>query len=156
MIRIIDTKYMSQVSKNKLNNKVYEKIFSLFPNFLYRMTSRGKQSELIDSFFTRTEKIVLAKRVAIAFMLVKGYDYRQISSKIKVSTSTIIKVADSLRSHPSSIKKELELIASEDSFKEFLNSIGYQLAKLLPPKSGNWSSWRGRIEKDRRDNEIPI
>jgi len=156
MIRIIDTRNMSQVSKNQLNNKVYEKIFSLFPKFLYRMTSRGKQSELIDSFFTRTEKIVLAKRVAIAFMLVKGYDYRQISSKIKVSTSTILKVADSLKSHPTSIKKELELIATEDAFVGFLNSIGYQLAKLLPPKGGNWSSWRGRIEKERRDTEIPI
>jgi len=147
---------MSQVSKNRLNDKVYEKIFSLFPKFLYRMTSRGKQSELIDSFFTRTEKIVLAKRIAIAFMLVKGYNYRQISSKIKVSTSTILKVADSLKSHQTSIKKELELIATEDSFVEFLNSIGYQLVKLLPPKGGNWSTWRGRIEKERRDAEIPL
>ena len=147
---------MSQVSKNKLNDKVYEKIFSLFPKFLYRMTSQGKQSELIDSFFTRTEKIILAKRVAIAFMLVKGYDYRQISSRIKVSTSTILKVADTLKSHPTSVKKELELIATEDAFVEFLGSIGYQVSKILPPKSGNWSAWRGRIEQENRDTKNPF
>ncbi len=147
---------MSQVSKNQLSNKVYEKIFSLFPRFLYKMTSKGKQSELVNAFFTRTEKIVFAKRIAIAFMLTKGYSYRQISTKIKVSTSTIIKIADSVKNNESTVKKELELIATEDSFVEFLNSIDYQLAKLLPPKGGNWSSWRGRIEKERRDNEIPI
>lgn len=147
---------MSQVSKNKLSNKVYEKIFSLFPKFLYRMTSRGKQSELIDSFFTRTEKIVLAKRIAIAFMLVKGYEYRQISSRIKVSTSTILKVSEALKNNPTSVRKELELIASEDAFVEFLDSIGYLLAKALPPKGGNWSSWRGRIEKERSDTKSSI
>jgi len=147
---------MSQVSKNKLNNKVYEKIFTLFPQFLYQMTSHGKQTDLIDSFFTRTEKIVFAKRIAIAFMLVKGYDYRQISSKLKVSTSTILKVSDSLRDHPTSVKRELELIAKEDAFVEFLNSLGYNLAKILPPKGGNWSVWRRNLEQEKRDSKIPI
>ncbi|PIS18098.1 hypothetical protein COW38_01815 [Candidatus Collierbacteria bacterium CG17_big_fil_post_rev_8_21_14_2_50_45_7] len=146
---------MSQVSKNKINNKVYEKIFSLFPRFLFKMTSKGKQSELVDVFFTRTEKIVLAKRIAIAFMLVKGYSYRQISDKIKVSTSTILKIADSITSKQS-IEEELKLIDAEDAFADFLNAIDYHVAKLLPPKGGNWSSWRGRIEKEKRDLENPI
>lgn len=147
---------MSQVSKNQLSNKIYEKIFLLFPQFLYRMTSKGKQSELVDTFFTRTEKIVFAKRIAIAFMLVKGYSYRIISQKIKVSTSTIIKIADAIKSNNKTVTKELELIAREDSFIEFLNNIGYNLIKMLPPKGGNWSTWRGRIERDKRESEIPI
>ncbi|MFZ2200160.1 MAG: Trp family transcriptional regulator [Microgenomates group bacterium] len=146
---------MSQVSKNKLNTKVYEKIFTLFPKFLYRMTSHGRQSDLIESFFTRTEKIVIAKRVAIAFMLSKGYSYRQISSKIKVSTSSIVKIADVI-SKNTAVVKELELIASEESFLDFLNTIGYNTAKLLPPRGGNWSAWRGRIEKEKRDLENPF
>ncbi len=144
---------MSQVSKYKLNNKIYDKIFSLFPQFLYRMTSRGKQSLLVDAFFTKTEKIVIAKRVAIAFMLVKGYKYDQIVGKIKVSHGTIAKIADSLKSHSAVITKEFESIAKEDAFVQFLNVVGYQVTKLLPPKGGNWSAWRGRIEKDKREGE---
>lgn len=147
---------MAQVSKNKVNNKVYERIFSLFPQFLYRMTSKGKQGELVNAFFTSTEKVVFAKRIAIAFMLVKGYDYRQISTKIKVSTSTIGRIANVIKSNDVSIKAELGAIASEDAFVEFLSAIDYQIAKLLPPKGGNWSSWRGKIEKEKRDSEIPI
>lgn len=146
---------MSQVSKNKLNSSVYEKIFSLFPQFLSRMTSIGNQSVLINSFFTRTEKIVFAKRIAIAFMLVKGYSYRQISGKIKVSTSTILKIADSI-SNNISVKKELDIIAKEESFKEFLNSIGYKLTTILPPKGGNWSAWRSRIEKEKNKLQNPF
>lgn len=144
---------MSQVSKYKLNNKIYDKIFSLFPQFLYRMTSRGNQGVLVDAFFTKTEKIVIAKRVAIAFMLVKGYKYDQIVNKIKVSHGTIAKIADSLKSHSVVITKEFESIAKEDAFAQFLNAVGYQVTKLLPPKGGNWSAWRGRIEQDKREGE---
>jgi len=148
---------MSQVSKNKLNNKVYERIFSLFPQFLHRMVVKNKQSIVIDAFFTRTEKIVFSKRIAIAFMLVKGYNYRQISAKIKVSTSTILKIADCLRnSNDDSIVHELELIAKEDAFIEFLGAIDYKISKLLPPKSGNWSVWRGRIEKAKASKQVKI
>lgn len=147
---------MSQVSKYQLSNKIYTKIFSLFPKFLYRMTTKGKQSELVDAFFTRTEKVVIAKRVAIAFMLVKGYKYDQIVGKIKVSHGTVAKIADSLKSHDGSIAQELGKISKEESFIEFLDAIGYQVSKLLPPKGGNWSAWRGRIEKEKRDSEIPF
>jgi hypothetical protein len=98
---------------------------------------------------------VFAKRIAIAFMLVKGYSYRQISGKIKVSTSTILKIADSI-SNNISVKKELDIIAKEESFKEFLNSIGYKLTTILPPKGGNWSAWRSRIEKEKNKLQNPF
>lgn len=120
------------------------------------MTSKGKQNELVDAFFTRTEKIVIAKRIAIGFMLVKGYKYDQIVSKIKVSHGTIAKIADSLKNHSEAITKELEGIAKEDAFTQFLDAIGYQVAKLIPPKGRNWSVWRGRIEKEKRESEIPF
>lgn len=144
---------MTQVSKYKLNKKVYEKIFSLFPQFLYRMTNKGKQGVLVESFFTNTEKIVFAKRIAIAFMLVKGYKYDQIVNKIKVSHGTVAKIADALKVNGDVIVKELENISKEEAFMEFLNSIGYQLTVMLPPKGGNWSAWRTRIEQERSDSK---
>lgn len=147
---------MSQVSKNQLNNKIYEQIFLLFPKFLYRMSKKGHENDLINAFFTHTEKIVFAKRIAIAFMLNKGYNYRTISQKIKVSTSTILRVADSLKENSATIKQELNLIASEDAFVNFLNNLGYQMSKLLPPKGRNWSSWRMNVEKEKRSVEILI
>jgi uncharacterized protein YerC len=147
---------MSQISRNKLDVQVYEKIFSLFPRLLYKMTSKGRQLELIDSFFTRTEKVIFAKRIAIAFMLTKGYSYRAIAHKIKVSTGTILKIAESLRLNNQSTRKELESMATEDAFTDFLSAIGYSLAVALPPKSGNWSTWRGRIEKEKKAAKNPF
>lgn len=144
---------MTQVSKFKLNNKVYEKIFSLFPQFLYKMTNKGQHTLLVDSFFTTTEKTVFAKRIAIAFMLVKGYKYDQIVNKIKVSHGTIAKIAEALRVHGGVIVKELENIAKDDAFKAFLGSINYHISSILPPKGGNWSAWKANHLKEKEKSE---
>ena len=120
------------------------------------MTNKGQQDLLVNAFFTSTEKTVFAKRIAIAFMLVKGYKYDQIISKIKVSTGTVSKIAEALRVSGSPIVKELENIAKEDSFKEFLGSIDYHLSSILPPKGGNWSSWRINLERERSNTKTAI
>ena len=147
---------MSQVSRYKLDNRVYQKIFALFPQFLYRMTRSGQQNELVEAFLTRTEKIVIAKRIAIAFMLVKDYKYDEIVHKIKVSHGTVAKIADSLKLHENIIVKELQNISREDSFIQFLNSIGYQASRILPPKGRSWSRWRGQLEKEKQSSKSPF
>lgn len=144
---------MSQVSKHQLSSKIYTKIFSLFPQFLSRMTSRGKLDLFVNEFFAPTEKIVIAKRVAIAFMLTKGYTYEIICNKLKVSHGTVAKVATFLKSDDQTINKELEAIAKEEAFINFIDAIGFKLTSALPPKGGNWSAWKARVEKERRDQE---
>ena len=132
---------MSQVSKNILNNRVYERIFSLFPQLLHRMIARNQENDLVKAFFTRTEKIIFAKRVAIAFMLVKGYTYQQIVTKIKVSYGTVSRISDVLRTNGSVVASELDSIAKEDAFLHFLNAIDYHSERIMPPK-GNQREWR--------------
>lgn len=147
---------MTQVSKHKLNKQVYEKIFSLFPQFLGRLSRKGHQQLIFDALFSRTEQTMVAKRIAIAFMLVKGCGYAEISSKLKVSYGTVAKIAEILKNSSPEFVKELNLIAKDDAFSDFLNTIGYKLSVAMPPKGGNWSVWRRRIEKERREGTQPF
>lgn len=147
---------MSQVSKHKLNQKIYDKIFTLFPQLLSRLSSKGHASIAINALFSTTEKTMIAKRIATAFMLVKGYTYSQINSKIRVSYGTIGKIAELTKNADSNFVKELQLMATEQAFSEFLDAIGYKVALLLPPKGGNWSVWRRNIEQTRRQSERPF
>ena len=144
---------MAQVSKHKLNQQVYTKIFTLFPKFLGRLSRKGQESDAIESLFSRVEQTMIAKRIAISFMLIKGYTYEQISSKLKVSFGTIGKVAEITKKANSHFTKELHDISKEDSFSDFLNAIGHKLQSTLPPKGGNWSSWRRDIEKSKREGK---
>ncbi|MFH2085963.1 MAG: Trp family transcriptional regulator [bacterium] len=144
---------MSQVSRHKLNQKVYDKIFSLFPQFLGRLSSQGHAQVVVNALFSTTERTIIAKRIATAFMLVKGYTYSEISSKLCISYGTIGKIAEVTKNADTRFVKELQLISQEQAFGEFLNAIGYRVAKLLPPKGGNWSVWRRNIEEERRQAE---
>lgn len=147
---------MSQVSKHKLNPQTYAKIFSLFPQFLNRLSRKGKEQILINALFSQTEQTVIAKRIAIAFMLTKGYTYHQIMSQIKVSLGTVAKIAALTKNADEIFAKELQSIAKEEQFVGFLNTIGYKLETALPPKGGNWSAWRRKIEEAKRNSREPF
>jgi len=80
---------MSQVSRNKLDLKTQN---NLLKNFLLVISKLNKEEQaklFLDDLLTRTEKIVLAKRLAIALMLESGKSYDEIKDLLKVSSSTI-------------------------------------------------------------------
>jgi len=99
---------------------------------------------------------MLAKRIAIAFMLIKGYTYQQIVDKLKVSWGTVGKMSELIKTSDPTFTKELEKMAKQDAFSDFLNSIDYSISKSVPPKGGNWSAWRRRIEDDKRKGTQPF
>lgn len=147
---------MTQVSKHQLNEEVYRKIFLLFPQFLGSLSRKGRELVVVDALFSTTEQTMIAKRIAIAFMLVKGYGYAPISAKLKVSYGTIAKINEITKNADSIFVKELESIARHDAFSDFLNAIGYKLSVAMPPRGGNWSVWRRRIEEDRKKGTQPF
>jgi len=147
---------MSQVSKHKLKNQVYSKIFDLFPEFIARLSKSGKQNVALNTLLSQTERTMIAKRLAIALMLIKGYTYEQIIDKLKVSFGTISKISEAIKTSDSSFTNELEKIAKADQFSDFLNIIGYKLSIVMPPKGRNWSTWRRRIEEEKRKGNQPF
>jgi len=147
---------MPQISKYKLNQQVYRKIFALFPDFLARLARQGQQQVVINTLFSATERIMLAKRLAIALMLVKGYSYQEIVHKLKVSWGTVGKISELLKTSDQTFVKELEQIAKQEAFADFLLAIGYKISSTLPPRGGNWSVWRRRIEAERKKEQQPF
>ena len=107
---------MSQVSKHKLNQKVYEKIFSLFPQFLSRLSRQGNAQVVINSLFSTTERTMIAKRIAASFMLTKGYTYQQIKNRLCLSNGTVGKIAEITKNADPVYVKELQSISKEDEF----------------------------------------
>src|SRR3989344_4526077 len=99
---------MSQVSKHKLSQNVFDKIFSLFPQVVGRLSRQGHAPVVINTLFSTTERTMVAKRVATAFMLVKGYTYQQIKDKLRISNGTIGKIAEITKNADSKFVKELQ------------------------------------------------
>jgi len=120
-----------------LRPEVWEKIFNLFSDTFLKIKDKRKLDNFFDNFFSPTEKIMLAKRLAIAVLLAKGNDYGTIRNTIRVTSGTISKVSLLMKTNNSGLKSSVEEILSRDFGKAFWEEI----VNLLdtPHKGGNWS-----------------
>ena len=130
------TGYMTQVSRFLLKPEVWEKVFDLFSDTFLRIKDKEKLNNFFDSFFSPTEKIMLAKRLAIAVLLAKGNDYHTIKTTLRVTSGTVSKVKLLMNTKNSGLKIVVEYILDRDSGKlfwqEIINLLDY------PHKSGGW------------------
>lgn len=83
---------MTHVSRKKLPDKVLRQILD---SFLFVLTSTKKKEEMskfLDAFLSNTEKIMLAKRLAIVFLLSEAVEETKISEILKVTQSTVSRI----------------------------------------------------------------
>ena len=80
---------MTQVSKFKLDKKTQDNLLKNLLTVISKLNKEDQAKLFLDDLLTRTEKMVLAKRLAIALMLESGNSYIEIKDLLKVSSSTI-------------------------------------------------------------------
>lgn len=78
---------MPHVSKGKLNQKVLKDLESYIRSVVAAPTNKQRAS-IFDELLTQTEKVMLAKRLGILFLLKKGFSLYKISKILKISSST--------------------------------------------------------------------
>lgn len=134
---------MTQVSKRSLQKEVEERILDLFWTSLSSASSKEQIALFLEDLLTPTEKIMLAKRLAIAFMLIKNYDYESINTRLKVSDPTIWNVKTSLSYKGKGYKLIIEKIMSKERWEKFWQDLDHFFTQIIPPRSGtNWTEVR--------------
>lgn len=83
---------MSQISQQYIQPGVRRKLEFLLIDCIRRCTNQETTVEFLNDLMTDTEKVMLAKRVAISLMILKGNSYQTIKETLKVSVGTIWKV----------------------------------------------------------------
>lgn len=114
---------MTQLSKNPVHKDVY---YSIRDDFLWVLSALRGQEEtkaFFYDFFTKTERVMLTKRLAIAMMLHENYSYDQICFILHVSTSTINRVMQWLDKGGSGVTIILDKLIKEEKMKKFWSKI---------------------------------
>lgn len=137
---------MAQVSKYPISKDIADRIFDVFIKSLIKIKNATDAQNLADDLFSPTEKVMLAKRLAIAFLLMKGYQYREISKLLRVSVTTIASVNLSLKYGSNGYKAILERISKEEQLEEFFLGIAEKLFSI--PASGGKGSGAWRYLRD--------
>ena len=80
---------MPHVSRHTPEQKIADEIYV---RLLDQLTSKGSakdRSFVFGELFTRTEQVMLAKRLAIICMLGEGFSFEDIQETLRVSPSTV-------------------------------------------------------------------
>lgn len=149
---------MSQVSKRKIEGKIEQRIFEIFVESFAKLKNKDDVEGFLSELLTPTEKVMLAKRLSVAVLLEKGYDYRQIAEILKISSSTIGRVAFYLKSKGEGLKKIVSLILSDEKRTDFWKDIDLFVAKALTYHKGLYGiGERERLEASMaREENIPF
>ena len=147
---------MAQISKYPISNNVYERILEIFFKTLIKIQTENEAEQFIKDFLTPTEKIMLAKRLAIAFLLEKEYDYRTISGILRVSLPTVASVNVARKYGGKGYQKMINKLLKEEKIKDFLFKVGEILTE--PAKRGKGSNmWRYlNLELKKKAREKPF
>ena len=129
---------MAQVSKRYLNPKVEQQIFDTFVESFTSLSSTQKATDFLYDLLSPVEQIMLGKRLAIAYMVLKGYSQRSIADTLKVSQSTVTKVNASLKIG-SGYRAIISHMLQKEKVVAFFDKLEEKLDHLLPPKGANWS-----------------
>lgn len=142
---------MTKVSRLPLRTDVWNRIFDLFISTLADQKDKKKLSKFVDDFFSPTEKIMLAKRLALAVLLAKGHDYESIRRTLRVSPPTIAKLSLKIQYGGEGLKPVIGDILS----KQASQIIWKEIEDLFDlPTKGNLKSPERLKRQIKRSKEI--
>jgi len=143
---------MSQISKRYLNPKVEQQIFQIFIDSFSSLNNLSQATDFLYDLLSPVEQVMLGKRLAIAYMLLKGYSQRVISDTLKVSQPTVTRVNSALKSG-SGYRTIISHMLKKEKVVAFFDKIEEKLDHLLPPKGVNWSAHYSRISRKRAKHQ---
>lgn len=145
---------MTQVSKRCVTKDVEERVLDLFWTAFTHLQTKQSIAIFLQDLLTKTEKVMLSKRFAIAFMLMKGYEYPIINDILKVSDATVWRVKMQLAAPESSLHTVLEGMLQSEKWKTAWRDLEHNLSQIFPPRHGtNWKEARKKQWQKRRSQQ---
>lgn len=133
---------MTQISKYPISKAVADRIFEIFVKTLVGLRDKKETEQFLDDLLSPTERIMLVKRLAIAFLLEKGYDHRSISNIIRVSLPTVVSV-NRARIHGSrGYNRVVNKILKEENLDHIIKKVGLSLVGAVAKSSKGGGAWR--------------
>ena len=83
-----------QVSARRINKNIEKQMFAILYQVINDLKSEEEVTTIFNDLLSETEKLALAKRLAIATFLDKGRSYDNIRDTLKVSSATIASVQE--------------------------------------------------------------
>ncbi|MFY9462259.1 MAG: Trp family transcriptional regulator [Candidatus Sungiibacteriota bacterium] len=133
---------MPHISKQKLDKEVLRSINDRLVDILADITLKEDIHDFINDLLTRTERIMLAKRLAIVVMLHKGYPFGVIRRTLKVSESTISAMRDRTDRGGKGFEKALRRLEKDKRLEKFIANLDRIIRLFAMPPIAGKGRWK--------------
>lgn len=114
---------MPHLSRKPLPRATYLQIVDELDWLMADIKSETFMKAFLNDFFTKTERIRLAKRLALALMIVKNYEVSIITKVLSISKSTVYIMQQKLNYENRGFKKGLEKLIRNERMEDLWNKI---------------------------------
>src|SRR3989344_5126924 len=110
---------MPHISKRKLDKTKEKELIRSFDLVLVKISNEKEMQDFLGSLLTSTERIMLAKRLAIAILLKEGISQDRISSILNVTQATVSRMQLFLEVRGQGYNIAFKKLTSEKILAEF-------------------------------------
>ncbi len=128
---------MPHVSRNKLSKKTERELTSTLNLVLTKVTNGEKMQIFLDVLLTPTEKLMLAKRLAIIILLKEGFLDTQIASSLHLTRITVAKMRLFHELHGQDFEIALRKLQEQKEFEAFKKLL-FSLARYTVRAAGGY------------------
>lgn len=140
---------MPHISRNKLKpehfNRLYEELLHSFERSFKNNSSRN----VFYEFFTPTERVMFAKRLAVIALLSKGASILTVSEALSMSQSTVEKMR--IKYEHGDYEKIIKTALGKKDIWNILEQI-FTVGGLIPQKVGT-DRWK-KLNEDKRTEKL--
>lgn len=143
---------MPHISKRKLEERHIQDLFLEIVSVFERAGRRGELRQVLSQLLTSTEKIMLAKRLAVVAMLSQDIPIHDIAESLYMSPSTIdiMSLKFETETYSSIVKSGLKKTDIGDVIR-MIQTVG----GIMPPRGkGRWKFLDDSLRKDRIASRI--
>ena len=133
---------MPHVSKQKLDKETLNQISERLITIIIKLQNKDEASAFLEDLLTKTERIMLAKRLAITIMLERGYPFQVISQSLKVSEATISVMRDRIDRGGRGFKNILEKLEKDRSIEKLLKILDTIISAFAMPPIAGKGRWK--------------
>ncbi len=146
---------MTQISRIPLPKSLEAQMFTLFRTVLADLHSEADIADLLDDLLSPTEKVMLGKRLAIAFLLDQGYDQRTIHTIMKVSVTTVNGVNYWLTHKGKGYRKAIGMVRTAQKWQGFMEKLDQTLRDIFSEKAMRQRVYGG-LSAEQKPREIKL
>jgi len=125
---------MSQVSKRKLKPKAEVNIQKTFIKILSSFKTEQELGIFLESFLSKTERIMLAKRFLVLYLLEKENKIQEIADTLNITPATIVKLNFKRKLDHENLSlafKKMDKEVLKESVKDLAKTVGLEIAKHI-------------------------